>query len=290
MVSLQENTQPPFFWNARLSRLRMPMVRGVYLVHGRNLLACYGRSSVAMCRPQECARDRGACQTLSGDAGRSLSGREGGAPTTSAGVATRVSQARRSQSRSTLTSSRLWRSRQARAMSPSWPCSSPMRAQSPWPLIVRQVLSHAASSGCALPARRSPRALVREGQRQRLPASTSALSSPPAQRGMVFAPSASRRQSSPGKTPWVAGGERPRAPSSQRGIPMAIPLRHTTAGPTEAHFPWRSVRVDCHGSPRTCRWRRPRKWSAPLPWACGRGAWQIGVPVGGAHACLACVS
>src|SRR5262249_26032858 len=25
------------------------------------------------------------------------------------------------------------------------------------------------------------------------------------------------------------------------------------------------------------------------PWACGRGVWQIGVPVGGAHVCKACV-
>jgi hypothetical protein len=88
----------------------------------------------------------------------------------------------------------------------------PMRSQSPCPLIVRQVLSHAASSGCSLPASRSPRAPVREGQRQRLPAPTSALSSPTAQSGMVFAPSASRRPRSPGKTPWVAGGEKPRAP------------------------------------------------------------------------------
>jgi len=125
MVSLQENTQPPFFWNAPLSRRCMPIVRGVYLVHGRNLLAWYGRSFVAMCPPQERERDRGACQTFSGDAGRSLSGMAGVAPTTLAGVATRVSQARRSQSRSTLASSRIWRSRQVRAMSPSWTCSSP---------------------------------------------------------------------------------------------------------------------------------------------------------------------
>jgi len=65
------------------------------------------------------------------------------APPTSAGVATRVSQERRSLSRSKLASSRLWRSRQARAMRPSWQCSSPMRAQRPCPLIVRQVSSHA---------------------------------------------------------------------------------------------------------------------------------------------------
>jgi hypothetical protein len=91
------------------------------------------------------------------------------------------------------------------------------------PLIVRQVSSHTASSGCSRPASRSPRAPVREGQRQRLPAPTSALSSPTAQRGMVFAPSASRRQRSPGKTPWVAGGAKPRAPSAQRGILMPYP-------------------------------------------------------------------
>jgi hypothetical protein len=33
MVSLQEKTQPPFFWKARLSKLCMPIVRGVSLVH-----------------------------------------------------------------------------------------------------------------------------------------------------------------------------------------------------------------------------------------------------------------
>jgi hypothetical protein len=211
-----------------------------------------------MCRPQECERDRGACQTLSGDAGRSLLGMAGVAPTTSAGVATRVSQERRSTSRSTLASSRLWRSRQARAMSPVWTGSSPMRSQSPCPLIVRQVSSLAASAGCSRPGRRASRAPVREGQRQRRPAHPSAVASPTAQRGMVFAPSASRRQRSPGKTPCGAGGEKQRASSSQRGIPMATPRRHTTAGPTEAHCPWRSVRVYCHGSPRTYRWRRPR--------------------------------
>jgi hypothetical protein len=173
-----------------------------------------------MCRPQERESDRGACQTFSGDAGRSLSGMAGVAPTTSAGVATRVSQERQSKSRSKLASSRLWRSRQARAMSPSWKVSSPMRSQSPCPLILRQVSSHAASAGCSLPASRSPRAPVREGQRQRRPAPTSALSSLTAQSGMVFAPSASRRQRSPGKTPCVAGGEKQRAPSSQRGIRM----------------------------------------------------------------------
>jgi hypothetical protein len=161
---------------------------------------------MAMCRPQERERDRRARQTFAGDAGRSLSGREGVAPTTSAGVATRVRQERRSQSRSTLVSSRLWHSRQARAMSPSWQCSSPMRAQRPCSLIVRQVSSHAVSSGCSLPASRSPRAPVREGQRQRLPAPPSALSSLTAQSGMVFAPSVSRRQRSPGKTPWVRVG------------------------------------------------------------------------------------
>src|SRR5262252_960490 len=82
-----------------------------------------------------------------------------------------------------------------------------MRAQPPRPFIVRQVSSHAASSGCSLPGSRSPRSPVREGQRQCLPAHLSAFSSPTAQNGMVFAPSASRRQSSPGKTPWVTGGE-----------------------------------------------------------------------------------
>ena len=115
------------------------------------LLAWYGRSSVVMCRPQERARNRGACQTFAGDAGKSLSGMAGGAPTTSAGVATRASQERRSPSRSNLASRRLWRSRQARAMIPSWTCSSSMRAQSLCPLIVRQVSSPAASSGCSLP-------------------------------------------------------------------------------------------------------------------------------------------
>ena len=190
--------------------------------------------------------------------GRSLSGRAGGAPTTSVGVATRVSQARRSTSRSTLASSRLWRSRQVRAMSPSWPCSSPMRAQSPCPLIVRQVLSHAASSGCARPARRSPRPPVWAGQRQRRPAPTSALSSPTALSGMVFAPSASRRQRSPGKTPCVAGGEKPRGTSSPRGIPTTTPRCHTTSGTTEVHCPWRSVRVDRPWSTRVRRWRRTR--------------------------------
>ena len=197
----------------------------------------------------------------------------GGAPITSAGVATRVSQERRSQSRSKLASSRLWRSRQARAMSPSWQCSSPMRAQSPCPLIVRQVSSHAASSGCSLPASRSPRAPVREGQRQRRPALTSALSSPTAQRGMVFAPSASRRQRSPGKTPCGCGwGEATGAFLSERDThghtPPSHNLRHHR-GPV----PLAVGEVYHHWSTRARRWRRTRRvWPIhPGPVAVGRG-------------------
>ena len=146
-----------------------------------------------------------------------------------------------------------------------------MRGQTPRPLIVRQVSSPAASSGRSRPGRRAPRAPVREGQRR--PAHTSAVASPTAQRGMVLAASALRRQRSPGKTPCGAGGEKQRAPSSERGIPMATPLRHTTAGPKEAHCPWRSVRVYYHWNPRTCRWRRPRSVRPihPGPMAVGRG-------------------
>ena len=70
-----------------------------------------------------------------------------------------------------------------------------------------------------------------------------------------------------------AGGEKPRAPSSQRGRRMATPLRHTTSGTTAAHFPWRSVRVDHHWSTRARRWRRPRRVRPihPGPVAVGRG-------------------
>ena len=141
---------------------------------------------------------------------------------------------------------------------PSMDMQLPMRAQSPCPLIVRQVSSHAASSGCSLPASRSPRAPVREGQRQRLPTPTSALSSPTAQSGMVFAPLASRRQRSPSKTPCGSGGEKQRAPSSPRGRRMATPRRHTTSGTTEAPCPWRSVRVYRPWSTRALRWKRTR--------------------------------
>ena len=178
----------------------------------------------------------------------------------------------------------------------SVPHSSPlawctMRGQTPRPLIVRQVSSPAASSGCSRPGRRAPRAPVREGQRQRRPAHISAVAAPRAQRGMVFAPSALRRQRSPGKTPYGAGGEKQRAPSSERGIPMAIPLRHTTAGPKEAHCPWRSVRVDHPWSPRACRWRRPRRVRPihPEPVAVGRG--RSGCPSeADTHALPACHS
>jgi hypothetical protein len=198
----------------------------------------------------------------------------GVAPTTSAGVATRVSQARQSTSRSTLASSRLWRSRQVRAMSPSWKCSFPMRSQSPCPLIVRQVLSHAASSGCSLPASRSPRAPVREGQRQRMPTPTSALSSPTAQSGMIFAPSASAETEKHRQDALCCGRGEATAPSSQRGRRMATPLRHTTAGTTEAPCPWRSVRVYRHWSTRARRWRRTRSvrpiYPGPLAVGCGR--------------------
>jgi hypothetical protein len=121
------------------------------------------------------------------------------------------------------------------------------RGQTPRPLIVRQVASSTASAACSLSGRRAPRAPVREGQQQRRPAHTSAVAAPTAQRGIVFAPSTSRRQRSPGTTPWVAGGAKQRVPSFQREIPIATPLRHTTAGPTEAHFPWRSVRVTTPG-------------------------------------------
>ena len=77
------------------------------------------------CVVHRSVRDCGACQTFAGDAGRSLSGMAGGAPPTSVGVATRVSQERRSLSRSKLASGHFWPSQQARAMRLSWPGSSP---------------------------------------------------------------------------------------------------------------------------------------------------------------------
>jgi hypothetical protein len=167
-----------------------------------------------MCRPQERERDRGACQTLSGDAGRSLSGMEGGAPTTSADVATRVSQARRSTSRSTLASRRLWRSRQARAMSPSWTCSSPMRSQSPCPLIVRQVsFQPHPRAACFLPV--APLALTcgrASGSVCLLPPRPCPRRQPSA--AWFLLPQHLRRPRSTGKTPCVAGGEK------QRRLPL----------------------------------------------------------------------
>jgi hypothetical protein len=68
-------------------------------------------------------------------------------------------------------------------------CSAPMSSHCETGLVSRP------SSGCSLPASRSPRAPVREGQRQRLPAPTSALSSPTAQRGMVSLLPTSPRES-----------------------------------------------------------------------------------------------
>ena len=215
----------------------------------------YGRSSVAMCRRQERESDRGACQTLSSDAGRSLGdGRR--SPITSAGVATRVSQERRSPFRSKLASSRLWHSRQARAMSPSWQCSS-MRAQSPCPLIVRQVSSHTASSGCSL-SPVAPLALPygrASGSVGLLPLSL-VLADSPARR-MVFALSIAETEK-PRQDALCCGWGEATAPSSQRGIPMATPLRHTTwyhRGPCS----WRSVRVYHHWSTRARRWRCIRR-------------------------------
>ena len=77
---------------------------------------------------------------------------------------------------------------------------------------------------------------------------------------------------SPGKTPCVAGGEKQRASSSQRGIRMATPLRHTTSGTTAAPCPWRSVRIYHYWSTRARRWRRPGSVRPihPGPLAVGR--------------------
>jgi hypothetical protein len=141
------------------------------------------------------------------------------------------------------------------------------------PLIVRQVSSHAASSGCSLPARSLPSRSRAGG-----PAAASACS----HLGLVLADSPARHgfcsfslaeAEKPRQDALGCGwGEATGAFRSERDT-HAIPLRHTPSGPTEAHCPRRSMRVYCHWSPRTCRWRRPRRVRPihPGPVAVGRG-------------------
>src|SRR5262249_46958440 len=67
----------------------------------------------------------------------------------------------------------------------------------------------------------------------------SALPSPTAQSGMVFAPSASGETEKHRQDALCCGRGEATAPASQRGIRMATPLRHTTSGTTAAPCPWR---------------------------------------------------
>src|SRR2546428_615345 len=96
------------------------------------------------------------------------------------------------------------------------------------PLMVRRVSSHAASSGCSMPGRRSPRSPARDVQRQLMPSHASSLSWPTAQIGIVFAPSGERTRRSTGKTTCVAGGWGSQA--KERGcMDTAQALEHLSA-------------------------------------------------------------
>jgi hypothetical protein len=193
-----------------------------------------------MCRPQECERDRGACQTLSGDAGRSLSGMAGVAPSTPAGVATRVSQERRSQSRGLLAT-----------------CQS--------------LLSRSRAGGPAAASACSPLGLV--------------LADSPERHGfcsLSIAETEKPRQDTLG----CGWGEATDAFLSERETHGYTPPSHTlrhhsgpvplAVGKGRPPLEHEGAQVETH-----------QKCLAYPPWAFGRGAWQIGVPIVGAHAGMA---
>src|SRR5262249_9423797 len=143
-----------------------------------------------------------------------------------------------------------------------------------------------------------PRALVREGRRQRQPAPTSALTSlthlrlvladSPATHGLCSRRIAETKK--PRQDALCCGwGEATGAFLSERDPHGHTPPSHNLrphSGPVPLAVGEGIPPLEHKGA----QVEAPQECSADPPWACGRGAWQIGVPVGGAHAGKACLS
>jgi hypothetical protein len=159
----------------------------------------------------------------------------------------------------------------------SVPHSSPlawctMRGQTPRPLIVRQVSSPAASSGCSRPGRRAPRAPVREGQRQRRPAHTSAVASPTASARHGFCSLSLAEAKKPRQDALGCGwGEATGVFLFERDTYGHTPPSHHSR-PHRGPLPLAVGEGILPLEPEDVQVEAPQECSAHPPWACGRGA------------------
>jgi hypothetical protein len=160
----------------------------------------------------------------------------------------------------------------------SVPHSSPlawctMRGQTPRPLIVRQVSSPAASSGCSRPGRRAPRAPVREGQRQRRPAHTSAVASPTASARHGFCSLSLAEAKKPRQDAlWCGWREATGVFLFERDTYGHTPPSHHSR-PHRGPLPLAVGEGILPLEPEDVQVEAPQECSAYPPWACGRGAW-----------------
>jgi hypothetical protein len=159
----------------------------------------------------------------------------------------------------------------------SVPHSSPlawctMRGQTPRPLIVRQVSSPVASSGCSHPGRRAPRAPVREGQRQRRPAHTSAVASPTASARHGFCSLSLAEAKKPRQDAlWCGWREATGVFLFERDTYGHTPPSHHSR-PQRGPLPLAVGEGILPREPEDVQVEAPQECSAHPPWACGRGA------------------
>jgi hypothetical protein len=202
-----------------------------------------------MCRPQECERDRGACQTFSGDAGEVALGegrrspyhlgrrRDTGQPGETIDIPINTGE------QSSLALPKGEGHEPSMDMQLPHACSEPLASHCETGLVSRRLLGLRASC----PSLPSP-------SRAGGPAAASACS----HLGLVLADGLERHgfcslsiaeTEKPRQDALCGGwGEATGAFLSEKEIPMATPLLHTTAGTKEAHFLWRSVRVYAPGA------------------------------------------
>ena len=147
-----------------------------------------------------------------------------------------------------------------------------MRGQTPRPLIVRQVSSPAASSGCPRPGRRVPRAPVREGQQQRRPAHTSAVASPTASTRHGFCSLSLAEAKKPRQDAlWCGWREATGVFLFERDTYGHTPPSHHSR-PQRGPLPLAVGESILPLEPEDVQVEAPQECSAHPPWACGRGA------------------
>jgi len=142
-----------------------------------------------------------------------------------------------------------------------------------WPWVsLAERKAPVASSGCSHPGRRAPRAPVREGQRQRRPAHTSAVASPTASARHGFCSLSLAEAKKPRQDAlWCGWREATGVFLFERDTYGHTPPSHHSR-PHRGPLPVAVGEGILPLEPADVQVEAPQECSAHPPWACGRGA------------------